>query len=41
MESHRVHRLIVVADNGASPIGMLSATDLVRAMAVAALDRSA
>jgi CBS domain-containing protein len=33
MESHRVHRLVVVADDGESPIGVLSATDLVRAMA--------
>jgi IMP dehydrogenase len=33
MESRRVHRLVVVADDGESPIGVLSATDLVRAIA--------
>jgi CBS domain-containing protein len=33
MESRRVHRLVVVADDGESPIGVLSATDLVRGMA--------
>ncbi len=33
MEARRVHRLVVVADDGESPIGVLSATDLVRAMA--------
>jgi len=32
MESRRVHRLVVVADDGESPVGVLSATDLVRAM---------
>ena len=40
MESRRVHRLVVVADDGESPIGVLSATDLVRATAHAASDRS-
>lgn len=39
MESHRIHRLVVVSDDGESPIGVLSATDLVRAMADAAVDR--
>jgi acetoin utilization protein AcuB len=33
MESRHVHRLVVVADDGESPVGVLSATDLVRAMA--------
>jgi CBS domain-containing protein len=33
MESNHVHRLVVVADDGATPIGVLSTTDLVRAMA--------
>ena len=32
MESRRVHRLVVVADDGESPVGVLSATDLVRTM---------
>lgn len=32
MESHHVHRLVVVADDGESPVGVLSATDLVHAM---------
>jgi CBS domain-containing protein len=39
MESRRVHRLVVVADDGESPIGVLSATDLVRAMADETVDR--
>jgi CBS domain-containing protein len=30
MESHHTHRLVVVADDGESPIGVLSATDLAR-----------
>lgn len=33
MESHRVHRLVVVDADGETPIGVLSATDIVRAMA--------
>lgn len=33
MDSHHVHRLVVVGDDGESPIGILSATDLVRSMA--------
>ena len=32
MNAHRIHRLVVVADDGESPIGVLSATDLVRAL---------
>ena len=40
MESHHVHRLVVVADDGESPIGVLSATDLVRAMAATTVERS-
>ena len=39
MESHHVHRLVVVADDGESPIGILSATDLVRSMARGVTDR--
>jgi IMP dehydrogenase len=39
MESRRVHRLVVVADDGESPVGVLSATDLVRAMVGRADDR--
>ena len=30
METHRVHRLVVVSTDGESPVGVLSATDLVR-----------
>ncbi len=33
MEAHHVHRLIVVAADGRTPIGILSQTDLVRALA--------
>lgn len=33
MEAHRVHRLVVVAPDGTTPIGLFSTTDLVRAMA--------
>ena len=33
MESHHVHRLVVVDDDGESPVGVLSATDLIHAMA--------
>jgi CBS domain-containing protein len=33
MESRHVHRLVVVGDDGESPCGVLSATDLVHAMA--------
>jgi acetoin utilization protein AcuB len=32
MEASHVHRLVVVADDGESPVGVLSATDLVHAM---------
>ena len=39
MESRHVHRLVVVADDGESPIGILSATDLVRSMAGSVVDR--
>jgi CBS domain-containing protein len=36
LERHHVHRLVVVADDDDSlPIGILSATDLVRAIAAA------
>lgn len=37
--SHRVHRLVVVADDGETPVGVLSATDLVHAMADRPVDR--
>ena len=33
MEDRRVHRLVVVDDNGETPCGVLSASDLVHAMA--------
>jgi CBS domain-containing protein len=33
MEKHRVHRLVVVSTDGESPVGVLSATDLVRSLA--------
>jgi len=33
LEEHRIHRLVVVGVDGRTPIGVLSATDLVRAMA--------
>ena len=33
LEQHRIHRLVVVAADGRTPIGVLSATDLVRSMA--------
>ncbi len=33
MERERVHRLVVVAPDGQTPIGIISTTDLVRAMA--------
>lgn len=39
METQGVHRLVVVADDGESPIGILSATDLVRSMAGDGADR--
>ncbi len=32
MEENQVHRLVVVADDGVSPIGIVSTSDLVRAM---------
>ena len=32
MEQHHVHRLVVVAPDGAHPIGVISTTDLVRAL---------
>ena len=33
MEEHRIHRLVVVAADGETPIGVLSVSDLVRSMA--------
>ena len=33
MEAHRVHRLVVVDDDGETPIGILSASDLIHAIA--------
>lgn len=33
MQEHGVHRLVVVEDDGETPIGVLSATDVVRALA--------
>jgi CBS domain-containing protein len=33
MESNHIHRLVVVGDDGETPIGVISASDLVRAMA--------
>ena len=33
LEAHHVHRLVVVADDETTPIGLLSATDVVRAIA--------
>jgi CBS domain-containing protein len=33
LEAHHIHRLVVVADDEVTPIGLLSSTDLVRAMA--------
>jgi len=33
LEKHRIHLLVVVGVDGRTPIGVLSATDLVRAMA--------
>ena len=33
MELHQVHRLVVVGPDGASPIGIISTSDIVRAMA--------
>ncbi len=32
MEAEHVHRLVVVADDGRTPIGVISTTDVVRAM---------
>lgn len=32
MEADHVHRLVVVADDGRTPIGVISTTDIVRAM---------
>jgi acetoin utilization protein AcuB len=37
MEREQVHRLVVVAPDGATPVGIISTTDIVRAMLV---DRS-
>ena len=37
MEKHRVHRLVVVESEGGHPIGILSTTDLVRAVAAGAV----
>ncbi len=36
MQSAHVHRLVVVGDDGETPVGVLSVTDLVHAMAVRA-----
>lgn len=33
LEAHHVHRLVIVDDDGTTPIGVISTTDLVRAMA--------
>ena len=33
METHRVHRLVVVSTDGESPVGVLSATDIVHSLA--------
>jgi CBS domain-containing protein len=33
LETHHIHRLVVVASDGRTPIGILSATDLVRELA--------
>ena len=33
MEEHRIHRLVVTAADGETPIGVLSVSDLVRSMA--------
>ena len=33
MEQHHVHRLVVVAPDGKHPVGVISTTDLVRALA--------
>jgi CBS domain-containing protein len=33
MESNHVHRLVVVDDDGVTPVGVISTSDLVRAMA--------
>ena len=33
MEQHHVHRLVVVAPDGQHPVGVISTTDLVRALA--------
>jgi CBS domain-containing protein len=39
MERHRVHRLVVVADNDETlPIGVISTSDLVRAMTMVPVD---
>jgi CBS domain-containing protein len=32
MESNQVHRLVVVGPDGASPVGIVSTTDLIHAM---------
>jgi CBS domain-containing protein len=32
MEANHVHRLVVVGPDGASPVGILSTSDIVRAM---------
>jgi CBS domain-containing protein len=32
MEAEHIHRLVVVADDGRTPIGVISTTDIVRAM---------
>ena len=32
LEKHHVHRLVVVAPDGEHPVGVISTTDLVRAL---------
>lgn len=41
METYQVHRLVVVGPEGASPIGIVSTTDLVRALAAEVTDDEA
>lgn len=38
MEEYQVHRLVVVGPDGTSPIGIVSTTDMVRAMAAEVAD---
>jgi CBS domain-containing protein len=41
MEMYEIHRLVVVAEDGTSPIGIVSISDLVRAMAAEVTDGQA